>query len=295
MIISKLTGGLGNQLFQYAVGRQLASSGGSELKFDLSFYDEQDEWRYELHHLGIHIPRATPDECRELQFRKAPLITELKWFLLGRQRYPVVPAKSYCLEAKANLFDPRVLSLRGDRYLHGYWQSEKYFIASSQAIVHDVRLSAGASPAYLDLSRQINDSTAVSIHVRRGDYLEPRFRDVYSSCTARYYEESLEYISKRVVAPRYFVFSNDIPWCRDNLPVPPSSVFVGEGGRLASHEDLMLMSLCRHSIIANSTFSWWGAWLNRNPEKIVCTPSQWYCNGRQTYDLLPEQWVRIDP
>ncbi len=294
MIISKLTGGLGNQLFQYAVGRQLASSAGSELKLDLSFYDEQDVWRYELHHLGIRTPRATPEECRGLQYRKPPLVTKLKWLLLRRQRYPVVPAKSYCLEAKANLFDPGVLARGGDLYLHGYWQSEKYFIASSEALVHDVRLSGGPSPAYLDLSGKIKESTAVSIHVRRGDYLEPQFSTVYSSCTARYYEQSLEYISKRVVAPRYFVFSNDIQWCRDNLPVPPSSVFVGEGGRLPAHEDLMLMSLCQHNIIANSTFSWWGAWLNRNPNKIVCTPSQWYCNGRQIHDLLPEQWVKID-
>jgi len=291
MIIVKLYGGLGNQLFQYALGRLLAITYDSELKFDLSFYDEQTESQYELHHFCINIPRATPDECHALKSCKPSILTRIKWALLCRKQYSSVPAKSFYWEKKRNTFDPTVLNRGPDAYLDGLWQTEKYFISISEIIRTEVQLRHAGSTAFQEVALIIQDHPSVSIHVRRGDYLN---HPVFASCTLDYYKRAISHISSATASPTFFVFSNDIAWCREHLPVPASTVFVGNKDPLPPHEDLMLMSMCDHNITANSTFSWWGAWLNRNPDKVVCTPSRWHCNGRQIHDTLPAQWIQFD-
>ncbi len=291
MIISRIDGGLGNQLFQYALGRHLAEKYDTELKFDLSFFNQQGDRSYELHNFCMDFSVATQEECLLLRFRKPTAFTKLTWALLQQKSYPLVPANSFCRERKLNTYDSRVLHKGPNMYLDGLWQTEKYFTPISDIIRQEVQLRFSGPTPYHALADTIRRTSSVCIHVRRGDYLN---HSVFAACTPVYYQRAIDYISSVITSPIFFVFSNDIPWCMEHLPVPPSSVFVGSETPLPPHEDLMLMSLCRHNITANSTFSWWGAWLNRNPDKVVCTPSQWHRNGRQIHDTLPEQWIKID-
>lgn len=291
MIITKLDGGLGNQLFQYAVGKHAAMLCSTEFKFDLTFFNEQNKWPYELIKFCIDVSTATNDECLRLKYRRPSWHTRFKWALFRQPVYPYVPARSYVREQRLNTYDASVFSRGSDLYLDGLWQTEKYFLPIADQIRAEVQLRDDGSDQYRQLREHIARTSAVSIHVRRGDYVN---HSVFAVLPLSYYAQAIDHIRAHIESPTFFVFSNDLPWCRENLPVPAGTVFVGGDQPLPPHEDLMLMSQCRHHIIANSTFSWWGAWLNPDPDKIVCTPARWHCNGREIHDTLPEQWLRFE-
>jgi hypothetical protein len=146
-----------------------------------------------------------------------------------------------------------------------------------------------------EIINEIMDTNSVSLHVRRGDYLiNPRAKQLLVVCDAEYYLKSVEIMSSKVERPHFYIFSDDIKWAKENIIMPFKTTFVGENGPRKSYEDLRLMSLCKHNIIANSSFSWWGAWLNENPNKIVIAPKQWFRSSeKDTKDLIPESWLKI--
>lgn len=272
MIVSQLVGGLGNQLFQYAAGRCLAEACGAELGLDLSAFTTYGLHDYSLQHFRIIGKAVTPD----------------------MPQYPVRVFK----EANGFQFDPAFNTLRDGIVLNGYWQSEKYFAAIADTIRDEFQVIHSLTGNNLELAERISSTNSVSIHVRRGDYVSNSYSDqILESLDLEYYHRSLEELCRVEDDLHCFVFSDDPTWVRTHLRPRIPATYVSHNEASANYEDLRLMTLCRHNIIANSTFSWWGAWLNANKGKRVFAPTQWLsANARQLVvkDLIPESWTRVE-
>lgn len=285
MIIVKLCGGLGNQLFQYALGRHLAGLNQTELQFDASLLDKPHDWTYRKYGLGafnIKATQATEVEIRQMTgcFRFS------KWSrVLGltSKRHFIEPHFHFC---------PSILKLKGSFYLDGYWQSEKYFSDIAAHIREELTPTFTLSKSLESIIKQIAEVNSISIHIRRGDYLKVSKANRYlKPCDTTYYQKAIDCIAKKMDKPTFFVFSDDMAWVKQNLKLPFPTHYI-EGN--TPQEDLLLMASCQHHIIANSTFGWWGAWLNPDPYKIVIAPQQWFATERfNTQDLLPDTWIRL--
>ncbi len=272
MIIVRLKGGLGNQMFEYAAGRAMALATGARLLLDATFLNDR-------------TPRHITFRSYELGiFTIAPEFTFLSRlsFLLP---IPFVwPAFSVCAEKIGALFGRKMV------YLKDYFQSEKYFSDHAGDIRNDFTFKNPLSPAAEKIAAEIASTESVCLHVRRGDYVSDTKTAAHHGFAGDggYYGKAIETIGEKIANPRFFVFSDDMEWCRKNLGIRPA-VFVP-----ASADDLHLMSLCKHDIIANSSFSWWGAWLNKNPHKIVIAPKRWLRGETcDSGDIVPVSWIRI--
>jgi hypothetical protein len=283
-IIIKLQGGLGNQFFQYALGRCLALSKNQPVRFDVSWYKTQTKRRYELGIYQVVENFATQEEIQ--QFLKHRKKTGILKFLNFFQ----TSGESIYITEKQFNFDPRILETVGPAYLDGYWQSEKYFESIKDIIRKELTLKNAESMEKIPAIRNIRESNSVSLHIRRTDYINGS-DGFYQICPIEYYQRALSIIEKSQNDLKLFVFSDDINWVKENLKTNHPTIFV-DGNK--GYEDLMLMSLCKHNIMANSTFSWWGAWFNANPNKIVIAPSKWFTDLRiNTHDLIPSSWTLI--
>ncbi len=287
MIITRLIGGLGNQMFQYAAGRALALANSCQLKLDISTFDYYALRRYELNLLNINAEIANPEDIALLagsQFRLARVVRrKLKW-----------RKKTHFVERKDFSFDPVFLSLTQPAYLDGYWQSYKYHECYAVQIRDELTFNTPLSGKNLKVAEQIVRTNSVSVHIRRGDYVSnPGTARIHGSVGVNYYDDAIRRICHEVTAPVFFVFSDDLTWAQNNLRLRNNATFVSHNCGKSSFEDMRLMSLCKHNIIANSSFSWWGAWLNRNPEKMVIAPKRWLnIESLSTTDLIPNTWTR---
>ncbi len=191
-------------------------------------------------------------------------------------------------------FDESYLMTQGEIYLDGYWQSEKYF-AEIEGIIRRELIIQPAAVSKCSVAASLQGSQSVSLHVRRGDYVHnPIVRNVHPVCSATYYDQAVKYIAERVSNPHFFIFSDDIAWCRENLNFSYPVNFVTHQYPVENYLDMYLMSKCCHHIIANSSYSWWGAWLNSNPDKIVVAPHQWFSDPRlSSADIVPAGWVKL--
>lgn len=280
MIISQLAGGLGNQMFQYALGRSLALRNNDMLKLDVSNYTSNNVSRtYKLDHFQIKAEIASPAEIKRLQPHPLLISRLIRAF------------KFRILKIENVSFKPKLLQRKGDIYLEGYWQSEKYFTDIAETIRQDFSLKAKMVGAAEDLDQEIGKTAhPVSLHVRRGDYVA---NPLFNTCSPAYYQTALRLINDRVADPRFFIFSDDIAWVREHLKLPTSAYFVSDP-TIDDYEELALMSRCHHHIIANSSFSWWGAWLNPRPDKIVVAPKLWFSVSPKMYkDIVPTSWIKI--
>lgn len=291
MIIIKLKGGLGNQLFQYALGRALSSRTGMALKLDASSFRQDALRNYRLQHLCIEAGLADEREIEALNPSRARYAA----WLARRCRWAVqAPYQRSCVKERGFPFDPEILKIRQPVYLNGYWQSEKYFDFLRSRLLEELLPAAPVSPENAALAAEMRACESVSLHIRRGDYVaNPEALKVHGVVPLDYYRAAAAKMAAGLEKPRFFIFSDDMAWVRENLDVGHPLSFVGADRRNADYEDLYLMSQCRHQIIANSSFSWWGAWLNRNPDKIVLAPKQWFAAPIDTRDLLPEGWTRL--
>lgn len=291
MIIIKLKGGLGNQLFQYALGRALSSKSGMALKLDVSGFKQDVLRSYRLQHLCVEAELA--DE-REIEALNPPKSCYVAW--LSRRckwAFQSFYHRSYVKE-RGFPFDPEILEIRQPVYLNGYWQSEKYFGSLRSTLLEELRPTAPFSPENAALAAEMRACESVSLHIRRGDYAaNPEALKVHGVVPLDYYRAAAAKMAEGLKRPRFFIFSDDMEWVRENLDVGHPLRFVGADRRNADYEDLHLMSQCRHQIIANSSFSWWGAWLNRNPDKIVVAPKGWFAAPIDTRDLIPEAWLQL--
>jgi len=290
MVIVRLMGGLGNQMFQYAAGRAVAHRNQTQLELDVSAMEQDAARSYRLFHFNIVESIATPDEVA--RFVKRDL-----WGRISRraERYLLPPYRRSVFAQRFDRFDPDILRVRGSVYLTGYWQSEKYFKDIEHIIRQDFNLRHAPDAENQKLARVIANTNSVSLHIRRGDYVSnPRFFRKFGVCSLEYYQRAVAEVGEKVNDPHLFVFSDAIDWARDNLRLQYPVTFVAHNGADKDYEDLRLMSLCRHHIIANSSFSWWGAWLCTCPGKIVMAPKRWFkMSGRDTRDLIPDSWHRV--
>jgi hypothetical protein len=291
LVITNLIGGLGNQLFQYALGRALSLSNGAPLKFDISGFESYKLRRYSLSHFNVAGETATAGEVERFRRAGSNRLARLGsrlGVLPGSLRFTTVVERGF-------QFQPEVLRARGNVYLDGYWQSEKYFKQIEDIIRTDFTLRSDPDPAGAKVSAAIAESNSVSIHVRRGDYAtNPEIKKIHGLCSPDYYRAAIDELTKTVTAPHFFVFSDDPDWCRENLRTEHAVTFVSDNKSLKDYEELWLMSLCKHHIIANSSFSWWGAWLGRHPGKMVFAPKTWFrTRERDTSDLIPDAWYMI--
>ena len=295
MVIVKLMGGLGNQMFQYAAARRLAHFNNTNLKIDLSWFDnicEVDSSReYALDEFAIQENFTTREEVEALTVRKQGFVERLATKAMGRKPGA---APSYIRE-KYFHFDLDILYLNDGVYLDGYWQSEKYFKDIETIIRQEFTIKSEMNVKSLAIVKQIKSINSVSLHIRRGDYVSnPHTNQVHGSCNVKYYFRCVENLTRSVKHPHFFIFSDEPKWTRANLKLPYPTTFVDHNPPENGYEDLRLMSLCKHNIIANSSFSWWGAWLKQNPCKIVLAPKKWFNSvDYNTKDLIPDKWLKI--
>ncbi len=292
VIISHLIGGLGNQMFQYAAGRALSLRLGLPLKLDLSSFAG-----YRLHH-GYQLMDVFA--CQPSVASREDVRTLLGWReyllvrrLLSRPCLAFLRSERLIIEPHFHCW-PGIVNITGNCYLQGYWQSERYFADASAVIRADFAFREPLVGRNAELVTRIVRKEAVSLHIRRGDYVsDPKTRAVLELCSLDYYRAAVRHIAKRIASPEFFVFSDDIAWARENLDLGFPCVYIDHNCGIDSYKDMHLMSLCRHHILANSSFSWWGAWLNPRPDKIIVAPARWFANDFNAADLVPAAWVRL--
>ena len=192
-------------------------------------------------------------------------------------------------------FDPTIMSIGDTVYLDGYWQNEKYFkkiedVIRKEFVARDVMGDEDKAVA-----QSITNAKSISVHIRRSDYVtNPKTNAVHGTCGIDYYLHATKLIATKIPNPHFFVFSDDHEWVKNNITFAHPTTYVAHNGADKNYQDLRLMSMCRHNIIANSSFSWWSAWLNTNPKKIVIAPQRWINDPtRDTSDLIPKTWIRI--
>lgn len=286
MITVRLMGGLGNQMFQYAVGRAIALRRGTRLELDLGWFRHEGNRvaTQRFFELGCFTLDARLTEIPERAFRS--------WERNPR-RAKLLRRRTIVREPDGRLrFDPAVLEAPDRTLLIGYWQSEKYFAEIAGIIRGEFEFRSPVTGTNAELAAEIGNATnTVSVHVRRGDYVTEGA--THGTLPLDYYKRATEFVAGRIDAPTLVVFSDDPTWTRNSLRFEHPTLYV-DGNDGHGCEDLQLMVLCRHHVIANSSFSWWGAWLASAPDKIVVAPNRWFARADyDTYDLVPEGWKRL--
>jgi len=285
MIVSKIRGGLGNQLFEWAAGYALAKANNTEFLLDLSVYDRNQTRQFQLDKFKLPYRKAIVEE-----------IEAAKRFGIYRQPF--------------YHYDTNFEKLPSGTFLRGYFCSEKYFLNARCEIrelvggsINEILFSEPQS----HLLQKIRLLETVSIHIRRGDYVSNvKYNDFFGTCSLDYYREAVRYIEQKLLTENLLVivFSDDLEWARENLTLNNEVVYADVNSAEHDHLDLLFMANCDHNIIANSTFSWWSAWINPNPSKVVVAPNKWFnTNYRKrqknawiqspyynTRDLYPSNW-----
>lgn len=292
MVISQILGGLGNQMFQYAAGRALSLAVGQPLLLDLRGFEN-----YALHQ-GFELERVftapvkaatAGDVSRMLGWRAPDLVRKV----LKRTESPLLRGTRLAIEPHFNYW----AGLRkggAPRYLMGYWQSERYFKDFAEILRADFRFKSPLDGVNRDIAGRMQACQSVSLHVRRGDYVShAATAKILNVCSLNYYRKAIDYVAAHVAEPSFFVFSDDPQWTQENLKIGFPAEYVDGNRGQRSYIDMQLMSLCKHQIIANSSFSWWGAWLNPNTGKHVVAPTEWFRNGTDDSDLVPTEWARV--
>ena len=283
MIITKLQGGLGNQLFQYALGRFLSYKLNVPLKLDIGYYQNDKKRECLLNNFMISALIATEEEIKKI--KSESVFEKIKNLFFKRKNEQETFVESYS-------FNQEVLNLPDNTYLEGFWQNEKYFKDIESIIRKEIVLKESLPFKANLLIELINNVNSVSIHIRRGDYILPKYQKIFYPITIEYYQKAIFLINKKVPNTHFFIFSDDIEWSK-TLFFPKNITYVDSSYGLKDFQELMVMSLCKHNITTNSTFSWWAAWLNSNQNKIVITPKKWSIYQSVHKDLIPETWIKL--
>lgn len=286
-VVVGLSGGLGNQMFQYAAGRALALRLGVPLRVDLSWFICQKARTYALASLAIEAGTCDA-ETFVPGFLRIPWDRTIRRIAWKRMGLPVFRERHFH-------FDPAIKSLGHPAYLDGYWQSELYFSECRDVLLREFCLRDRPPEASRAVADRIASAEAVCVHVRRGDYVSDKLTaEVHGLCTMEYYEKGISLVTQGLKNTHCFVFSDDPAWVRSHFAFEIPMTVVDVNTTADAHWDLHLMSLCRHFVIANSSLSWWGAWLGADPAKRVVAPARWFRNSRNdTRDLVPGSWMRV--
>jgi hypothetical protein len=289
MIITRLQGGMGNQMFQYAIGRALSLKYNVPLKLDKSIYDADTNLVKRTYDLSVFNIEENIAEANEVPFIYRNHIKGKLFYMIG-----VFLRRLFVNKGKERFFnfDSNIFSLGSDMYLDGYWQSPKYFTNIEDVIRKDFTLKNKLPSHIENLKEVIEKENSLCVHVRRGDYVGNKHHEVVGK---EYYEKAIEKMKSLTMISKIYVFSDDIKWCEENMKFDAPTMFVGEeyaGQKAEGH--LVLMSTCKNFIIPNSSFSWWGAWLSNNKDKKVIVPKKWFpfliINEA---DIISEGWIRM--
>lgn len=293
MIIVRLSGGLGNQMFQYACGRRLSIMRKTDLSFDTKFLEDRSP-RENFTFRNLEL-----DTFQKINIKKCNIKTTRRFYntdlysrILRKFSYPKMYAE------RGRQFDPDVLNIGPSAYLDGYWQSEKYFEDIKEVIKNDFHFNIDFENDYIkNIAATIIESNSIGVHVRRGDYVSnQQAKSIYASLSIDYYKKAIDYCTKKVKEARFFIFSDDPEYVEIIFSGIKNLTIVKHSASVSNSADMRLMSLCKHNIIANSSYSWWGAWLNDNTDKIVVAPETWY-NTADNYsvikDRVPDAWHLI--
>lgn len=296
MIIVRLIGGLGNQLFQYCIGRKLAMRHQVPVKLDLSVYDNDASRECRLHFFNVSYAVASPKEVNamvaiyENDAFYAKVYRKLEKKFLPKYR------RKYFVEHDYYMFEPDLLKVGSKVLIEGFWQHHRYYQDLPQQILAEFTLKNEFVEKYGILDQIAADHRSVSVHIRRGDYVsDPNNLSWFGILSPDYYQRAMAYIESNIKDPRYYIFSDDLDWARDHLAVNTEAVYVDIAKGQKEYLELEAMRRCRHHIIANSSFSWWGAFLNENPDKLVIAPSKWLAQealNRNVQIQMPA-WIKL--
>ena len=295
MIIINIIGGLGNQLFEYATGKAVAMRLNVPLKIDLhplKYISTIDTIRHlELDNYNIDYTLSTDTDLKPFFFnRKNNSFINRKFNVLYRAFHSAYLLK----ERLAFQYDSRIEKISSNTYLSGYFQSYKYFDSIREVLLHEFSLKEKMSDENEKLLEKIQSSNSVSIHFRRGDYVSnPHTKAHHGVCEKSFYVNAIRHITSRLENPAFFIFSDDLDYVKSCGIMDGEKAHYVEGNNGAT--DLFLMRNCKHNIIANSSLSWWGAWLNENKHKIIIAPKKWIINVNQfkEQNLIPPTWLSL--
>ncbi|MCK5177796.1 MAG: alpha-1,2-fucosyltransferase [Candidatus Aenigmarchaeota archaeon] len=302
MGIVRLTGGLGNQMFQAAIAKSLELKQKTTVKLDADFYKICP--KNMGFHNGLEIDRifnitnfTTKKENQKfkglyiLWMNKEWSFTTVEKKILGKNIFFKLK-DNFVVDDNPAKFNKNYLNLKDDFYLSGCFQSYKYFKEYDEEIRKLFLFPKIADKKNAFILKKIKNTNSVSIHVRRGDYLNKMNAEL-NVVDSRYYKSAIKTIAKEVKNPVFFIFSDDINWCKENFEYLGEKYYIDWNKKKESFRDMQLISSCKHNIIANSSFSWWGTWLNKNPNKIVICPEYWLNGVLNNYDRCPEDWKRM--
>ena len=290
MIIVKLGGGLGNQMFQYAFAKYLSLKHTTVLKVDTKELNKRTNpsksfvfRNYDLDIFNLKIEVASQQEVNKFKRLPFRLPDKILSKLIGYK-------KGYIAEPHFH-FSERCFAAPGNSYLEGYWQSEKYFSSINETLrINDFSFKQQIGSNTQELMSQIDNCNAVCLNVRRGDFVTNSF---HGTCSIQYFKKAAELITAQINNPHFFVFSDEIEWCKENLRLNNHTTYVGHEYAGNKFQDyLRLMAACKHFIIPNSSFAWWAVWLNTNKQKIVIVPKNWFSDKTiNTTDLMQSGWI----
>lgn len=287
MLMIRLMGGMGNQMFQYARGKALEKQGKGPVFYDDSAYEDDDLRSYALQSFRVAITKAPQSEIDK--YRR---IRRLYYSIRYHVKISTLP--SYQHEKK----DYKYGRYWNSGYLEGYWQNEKYFLNIREILQKEFVYKGELTDKQKEIIQEMHQGNSVAVHVRRGDYLSEKNRYTYVCLPIIYYQRAISYLQNNIENLRLYIFSDDIPWCKENFLEYENLMYIDESVSNSAQTDFELMRNCKHFIIANSTFSWWPAWLADNEDKTVVAPIQWFFNEKDNRDvrrgLLSENWICID-
>lgn len=284
-VVGRIVGGLGNQMFQYAAARSLADQWGVGLELDIRPFQNYQLFDYQLSKFNIRANLADTNNLNK---------SHPRWLELLYEKIPRFPKKNSWYVQPDFAFDKNWGQNDSVEYTSGYFQSEKYFLDNRENLLNDFTLMTQFEGAHLDLVSRAQNTHSVAIHIRRGDYVNnKKTREIHGICSKTYYEKAMQQLASEHDNLVFFLFSNDHQWALDNLKFPGELVVVS-GNQEDPEIDMMMMSNCRHHIIANSSFSWWGAWLCTHVNKSVVAPEPWFQSEKlQSQDVVPVSWRKI--
>jgi hypothetical protein len=295
-IIVKTIGGLGNQMFQYAFAKSVSRKLGTNFILDVDTSVIHKGLRVHKFCLGSFNTQVVKAEDSDMHgfvwLRRHKKVFNI---LYNSLRLKKIMFTFYYPEKKFS-FDDGVFNQKDGTYFEGFWQTEKYFKDIEDELRKEFKVVAPLSSYSLEISDHIKQVNAVSLHVRRTDYVtHTTTNQFHGVCSPEYYKAAIDYIREKVSSPHFFIFSDDYEWITENFKHLGNQATFIKNGPDKNHEDLTLMSMCKHHIIANSSFSWWGAWLNAEKSKIVIAPKKWHNNAPKinTVDLLPNGWLKF--
>ena len=302
MIIGYIKGGLANQMFQYAFYKTIAEINNYNLLIDLNFWNNDPnkliQWNldpkktkvstFQLAVFNIDLNIESKYDAIDLYKKKYPFYDT---FLLRKIYNQIEKIKPYYkkifIVQKSKFYDEKLLKIKSNSHVTGFFQHHQYLNLNRVSILNGFKLKKeNQNQDFLDLRNRFVNCKSISVHVRRGDYV-----GLNHACSENYFNSAIQYIMSKVKNAEFFIFSDDMDWCKKHLSFKSAPNFIDDKYNLEDYHEIMLMKYCKHNVISNSSFSWWGAWLNENPNKIVIYPDK--IKKTLNKDLCVEGWIEL--